>query len=71
MREVRIFETKSGSYKLGRVLRGESGEIASVEFVPRDLLTPDEIESAICDAIEDVLSELDLEGITVTVAEQE
>jgi hypothetical protein len=68
MGEVRIFETEARDYVLGRVERGGDGEIVRVEIVPRALLTPDEIESATCDGIDDVLPMSALEGVEVTEA---
>lgn len=69
MTEVRIFETKSGGYELGRVERAEDGVITRVQLVPRVMLTPDEVESAVCNGVEDVLALEGLEeGVEVTQA---
>ncbi len=68
MGEVRIFETEEKDYVLGRVERGEDGAIVRVEIVPRPLLTPDEIESATCNSIDDVLPMSVLDGVDVTEA---
>ena len=68
MGEVRIFETESMDYVLGRVERDAEGEIVRVEIVPRPLLTPEEIESATCRTIDDVLPISVLEDVEVTEA---